>query len=113
MAMEWCEGGCGNLINADTFYCSDSCKQTAHRRYRGQSQETRNQPAPARRPTPPPPPPTLPIAAAWRLLSERAADLPDDLKREVFPLETRGHAAAPKRPDLTPYPRRRLDPPPR
>jgi hypothetical protein len=90
MAMDWCRN-CGELFHHDhpaDDTCSPDCKQKLHLRLLGRTQETRDRPA-ARKTTPPP---TMPIAAAWRLLSERAADLPDVLASEVFPLERRKHS---------------------
>lgn len=64
MAMEWCEG-CGNLANVgDLPYCSNQCKQTAQRRYLGQSLETRDRPAP-------PPPRMLSVREGYLALGDQ------------------------------------------
>ncbi len=64
MSLEWCTGCFNNLVDPeDTLYCSDGCREKAHRRYVGlPARETR------RRITPE----TLPIAAAWRALADEA-----------------------------------------
>jgi hypothetical protein len=103
MALVWCEGGCGDLVDADRFYCSDFCKQKAHRRYLHQSRETRDE---TRRNRPPPPAPTMSTTVGWQLFAERSADLPDN-NPAVEALETRRRALAPRR-DLSP-PRQRPD----
>jgi hypothetical protein len=82
----------GRMFGADRWeaYCSKACREAAHRRLlrvpcsvpAATGAEIRKRPAPARKTT-------MSTAAAWELLSERAADHPDVLAREVFPFETR------------------------
>jgi hypothetical protein len=64
MAIDWCEG-CGRLFDSDRpgdFYCSDGCRQLAHRRLLDTSQETRTRPAPVRK--------IFSVREAWEVLPD-------------------------------------------
>jgi hypothetical protein len=88
MAIERCEG-CGGLFDAGPgdFSCSDPCKETAKRRYT--YDVLLGKPAD---PTPPKTPFSVPYhecrststTAAWALLAERSADVPDPPSRLFY-----------------------------